>query len=224
MCLPASLVEKDLDALTEPELQEILTAGGKAGLKLYYFKNTHDELPRVKRVLGFLKSIEMKNLLDVGSGRGAFLWPCLNAFPQLDVLGVDLLPNRVELLEAVRRGGVSNLHALKADICELALPDHSYDVVTMLEALEHIPDVALAIRSAVRIARRYIVVTVPSKPDNNPGHIHLLTKELLTEYFHQAGCTRLHFDGVYGHLVLIAALEDHLDGTHFDGTHFDGTH
>ena len=76
----------------------------------------------------------------------------------------------------------------------------------MLEVLEHIPQVEKAIEAAVRIARNHVVVTVPSKPDNNPEHIHLLTKEKLTIMFSAAGCTRLRFDGVNGHLFMVATI------------------
>ena len=76
----------------------------------------------------------------------------------------------------------------------------------MLEVLEHIPKVEQAVNAAVRLTRRYVVVTVPSKPDNNPEHIHLLTKERLTELFSAAGCERLKFGGVNGHLIAIASL------------------
>ena len=76
----------------------------------------------------------------------------------------------------------------------------------MLEVLEHIPDVERAVATAVKMAKQYVVVTVPSKPDNNPEHIHLLTKDKLSQMFSAAGCTRLHFDGVEGHLFMAAAL------------------
>ena len=49
---------------------------------------------------------------------------------------------------------------------------------------------------------------MPSKSDNNPEHIHLFTKEALTDVFSKAGCNRLHFNGVPSHLIMIAALED----------------
>ncbi|MCD8132102.1 MAG: class I SAM-dependent methyltransferase, partial [Lachnospiraceae bacterium] len=87
------------------------------------------------------------------------------------------------------------------------LPDKSVDVVTMLEVLEHIPDVEAAVNSAVRIARKHIVVSVPSKPDDNPEHIHLLTRDRLTELFTGAGCRKLNFDGVNGHLIMIVTLD-----------------
>ena len=64
----------------------------------------------------------------------------------------------------------------------------------------------ILLNAAVRMARRYVVATVPSRPDDNPEHIHLLTKQKLTELFENAGCRRLHFDGVPGHLFLAASL------------------
>ena len=54
--------------------------------------------------------------------------------------------------------------------------------------------------------KAYVVVTVPSKPDDNPEHIHLLTKEKLTQLFNAVGCTKLHFDGVEGHLFMVAGV------------------
>lgn len=204
--LPAFAREKRLDELTDEELAQLYAAGKKAELKMYRFKN-HEDLPRVHKALGFLRSVWPENLLDVGSGRGVFLFPFLCAFPATPVTSVDLLGHRVEFLNDVRRGGIDQLTALQMDICKGALPEKSFDVVTMLEVLEHIPDVQRAVCSAVRLAKRYVVVTVPSKPDNNPEHIHLLTKERLTELFGSAGCTRLQFDAVPGHLFMAAAVK-----------------
>ena len=61
-------------------------------------------------------------------------------------------------------------------------------------------------KAAVRMAKKFVVVTVPSKPDSNPEHIHLLTKDILTRLFTAAGCGHLHFDGVEGHLFLVAPV------------------
>jgi 2-polyprenyl-3-methyl-5-hydroxy-6-metoxy-1,4-benzoquinol methylase len=199
-------VNRQLDLLGDGELQLLVRIGTEAGLKMYRFKN-HEELPRVKKVLGFLKGIQPESLLDVGSGRGVFLFPFLREFPWVEVTSLDLLDHRVELLQALREGGVERLTALREDLCSWNVSEMTYDVVTLLEVLEHIPDVAAAIRAAVRLARRYVVVTVPSKPDDNPEHIHLLTKERLTELFAQAGCTKLQFDGVNGHLFMVARVE-----------------
>ncbi len=181
--------------------------GSEEPPKLYRFKRGHEDLPRVRKVLGFLKGIAFENLLDVGSGRGVFLFPCLEQFPWVEVTAIDLLPHRVEFLQTLTAGGIDRLTALEADLCQQPFPENSFDVVTLLEVLEHIPQVEKAVASAVRMARKFVVVTVPSHPDNNPEHIHLLTKDRLTELFHQAGCHRLRFDGVNGHLILVATME-----------------
>ncbi len=206
--LPAQLTDVPLESLSEKELALLYEAGRDASLKLYRFKNTHDELPRVRRVLGFLKGISFDSLLDVGSGRGVFLFPFLCAFPWVEVTSLDILDYRVAFLNEIACGGLDRLHAAEVNICDTAMPDNSFDVVTMLEVLEHIPDVASAVRSAVRLARRFVVVSVPSREDDNPEHIHLLTKERLTALFGEAGCTSLSFDGVNGHLIMIARTGD----------------
>jgi ubiquinone/menaquinone biosynthesis C-methylase UbiE len=157
--------------------------------------------------LGFLKGAYFESLLDVGSGRGVFLLPFLDEFPYARVNSIDILDKRIELLSDLSNGGIDRLIVEKADICNQPYPDNSFDVITMLEVLEHIPNVEGAIASAVRMAKKYIVVTVPSKEDDNPEHIHLLTKERLTAYFNACAVERLSFDGVPGHLFMIARLE-----------------
>ena len=204
--LSESLLQKTSNKCTEEELQQIVAAGLAAGLKLYPFKSGTQMLARTQRTLGFLHSISFGTMLDIGSGRGVFLIPFMKEFPMVQVTSLDLLEKRVAFLNELADGGFGQLHAEQKDICSQPFPDNSYDVVTMLEVLEHIPKVEKAVAAAVNMARQYVVVTVPSKPDNNPEHIHLLTKDRLTKLFREAGCTRLHFDGVEGHLFMAAAV------------------
>ncbi|MBR3107088.1 MAG: class I SAM-dependent methyltransferase [Clostridia bacterium] len=205
--LPEPLGIKKANECTEEELRQIIAAGLDEGQKLYPFKKGTQTLQRTKRTLGFLHSIAFETLLDVGSGRGVFLIPFMKEFPWVRVTGLDLLEKRVTFLNELADGGFPQLRAEQKDICSQPFPDASFDVVTMLEVLEHIPDVEKAIFAAVKMAKQYVVVTVPSKPDSNPEHIHLLTKEKLTRMFSAAGCARLHFDGVEGHLFLVAAKD-----------------
>ena len=202
--LPPDIRHKSADDCSDEQLLQIALAGQEAGLKLYPFKLGTQVLARTRMTMGFLRSLSFETMLDVGSGRGVFLIPFLKEFPWVQVTGLDLLEKRVDFLKELADGGFRQLTAEQKDICEQPFPENSFDVVTMLEVLEHIPDVEKAVMSAVKIARNCVVVTVPSKPDNNPEHIHLLTKDRLTRLFGAAGCTRLHFDGVEGHLFLAA--------------------
>lgn len=178
-------------------------------LKMHYFK-VKEDLPRVQVVLSFLQGIipagQCQSLLDVGSGRGVFLFPLLREFPNLDVTSLDILPHRVELLQCIHDGGISNLHPLQEDICTWEASDKSFDVVTMLEVMEHIHDTEAVVRNAVRLAKNYIIVSVPSKPDDNPEHIHLFSKEDLKSLFLQHGCSKVKFMSVTNHIVMIAYL------------------
>jgi len=128
------LLSEPLGSLSEEELETLLVAGRAAGLDIYHFKKSHASLPRVRAVLGFLHSVAFSSLLDVGSGRGAFLWPFMDAFPGIEVTSLDLLPDRVLFLNTVTLGGVSRLHALQSNICDFSA-EHQFDVVTLLEVI-----------------------------------------------------------------------------------------
>lgn len=178
-------------------------------MKMHYFK-VKEDLPRVQVVLSFLQGIvpagQCNSLLDVGSGRGVFLFPLLREFPDLEVTSFDILPHRVVLHECIREGGVKNLHPMLEDICTWNGPEKSFDVVTMLEVMEHIPDTLAVVKNAIRLARNYIIVSVPSKPDDNPEHIHLFSTDDLKRLFLENGCSKVKFTGVTGHTIMIATL------------------
>lgn len=67
--------------------------GLAAGLRLHKFKQG-SELPRVRRVLSILRGLAPESLLDVGSGRGTFLWPLVASFPELRVTAIDVSEQR----------------------------------------------------------------------------------------------------------------------------------
>ena len=204
--LPHDLCAIPAELMSCEECEAVLAVGRKNGMKIYDFKRSHRDLARVARVLGFLKGIVFSSLLDVGSGRGVFLFPLLDEFPSISVTATDILDARLMMLTDVKNGGIDRLDVLRADITEKPFADKSFDVVTMLEVLEHMECPEDAIRAAVAIARQYVVVSVPSHPDDNPEHIHLLDKDRLSAAFRAAGVDRLSFDGVPGHLILIATI------------------
>lgn len=146
--LPAEMLAAPLEELSDERLDALIAAGLAAGLRLHRFKRTMG-LPRVRKTLGALRGLAPASLLDVGSGRGAFLWPLLDAFPELSVTTLDLLAHRVADMEAVRAGGVERLHPVQGDATATPFEDRAFDGVTALEALEHIPDVGARLRNVV---------------------------------------------------------------------------
>ena len=202
------LFRMPLDTLTACDLERLIALGLAAGLRLHRFKRTMG-LPRVQRVLGALKSLAPADLLDIGSGRGAFLWPLLDAFPALPVTAVDRDTQRLDVLTAVQDGGLPYFTAQHGDATALPFAAGQFDVVTVLEVLEHIPEAQQALSEVVRVARRAVTLSVPSRPDNNPEHIHLFSQGDLLAMFARAGAGRVRFDYVHNHLIAVASVGLH---------------
>lgn len=201
----AALFWPPLGELSDEDCEQLFRLGETAGLKLHRFKRTQG-LRRVQRVLGTLRGISPQSLLDIGTGRGVFLWPLLEEFPGLPITCIDRLEHRAADLQAVAVGGVTQLTVHEMDAADLDFDDSSFDVVTFLEVLEHIPAASAALGEAVRVASRSVLLSVPSREDDNPEHIHLFNRERLREMFAAAGAERVSFDEVPRHLIAVARV------------------
>ena len=154
---------------------ELIALGRERGLPLHRFKRT--ELARVRKVIGILFGLRPADLLDVGSGRGTFLWPLLDAMPELPVTAIDLALHRVRDLAAARAGGALTLRPSCQSALALGFADGAFDVVSALEVIEHLASPAAAARELLRVARRFVVASVPSKRDENPQHVHFFSRD-----------------------------------------------
>lgn len=203
--LAAAFVRGKIGAADNLSPEESIGLGRARGLRLHKFKR-QAELPRVRKVLGVLQGLAPASLLDIGSGRGAFLWPLLDSFQHMKVIALDRNPARVADIDAVRRGGRRNLRALLADATAICLADDCVDVVTALEVLEHLPQPALAAAEAVRIARNFIVASVPSKEDDNPEHLQLFTRESFETLWIEAGARGVNIQYVLNHMIAVVKV------------------
>lgn len=186
---------------------ELWRRGRAEGLSLHKFKRS-TTLPRVAKVLGILRGLVPGSLLDVGSGRGVFLWPLLHELPWLAVTALDADPLRVRDLTAVHDGGIERLRAVHGDAMALPLPEGHVDVATALEVLEHLPHPERAAAELLRVARRFVVVSVPSGPDDNPQHIQLFTPARLREIFMDAGARRVQIEHVPQHMIAVVRVQE----------------
>jgi ubiquinone/menaquinone biosynthesis C-methylase UbiE len=203
--LAAAFVRGKIGGADDLSPEESIELGRARGLRLHKFKR-QAELPRVRKVLGVLQGLTPASLLDIGSGRGAFLWPLLDLFPHMRVIALDRNPARVADIDAVGRGGRGNLHSLLADATAICLADDCVDVVTALEVLEHLPRPALAAAEAVRIARNFIVASVPSKEDDNPEHIQLFNRESFEALWIEAGARGVNIQYVLNHMIAVVKV------------------
>ncbi len=203
--LAAAFVQGKLGMMPQLSAEEIIQAGLSEGLRLHKFKR-NAQLPRVRKALGILRGLAPKSLLDIGSGRGTFLWPLLEAFPYLSATAIDLSQRRAKDLDAMRRGGVDNLTVVCGDGVTLPFASRCFDVVMMLEVLEHMLLPEKAVAEALRVTSRFVVVSVPSKVDDNPEHLHLFNKTKLEAMFQQAGAKHITFDFVLNHIIAVVKI------------------
>src|SRR5262245_14110141 len=102
--LAAAFVRGKIGVTDALSPEESIGLGRARGLRLHKFKR-QAELPRVRKVLGVLQGLAPASLLDIGSGRGAFLWPLLDSFPHMRVIALDRNPARVADIDARPRWG-----------------------------------------------------------------------------------------------------------------------
>lgn len=187
--------------VAETDVEALLAAGREHGLRMHKFKRT--ELPRVRKALGILQGLAPESLLDVGSGRGTFLWPLLHTLPALPVTSLDVSERRVSDIDAVRRGGVDRLRAVQGDLTRLPFDDGEFDGVTVLEVLEHLERPVLGLREALRVARTFVLASVPSKPDDNPEHLHFFQAPEFEALAREAGASAVRVEHVLNHRLAV---------------------
>ena len=110
-------------------------------------------------------------ILDLGGGEGAYSAELIRR--GFNCINVDL--NR----EYIRVSRARGVESLVSSATSLALKNCSFDVVLMFEALEHIEDFERALCEAKRIARKYILITVP----NCGGYERLKSLHLTYDHF-----------------------------------------
>jgi 2-polyprenyl-3-methyl-5-hydroxy-6-metoxy-1,4-benzoquinol methylase len=201
--LPDPLSQTPLESLEEEQLEQVYELGRESGLRLHRYKRSA-QLPRVRKILGALQGIRPAELLDLGTGRGVFLWPLLDEFPTIEVTCVDLLDHRIADLETVRRGGLTRIHPVLSELCGLPFEENRFSCTTMLEVLEHTTDPQAALAEVCRVTSDHLLITVPSKPDDNPEHLHLFQPSQIEGWLLNLGAKRVKVDGVLNHLVVLA--------------------
>lgn len=182
---------------------EIILQIKKLGYKIRPFKISN--IKRVEKTINILNGLEYNTHLDVGSGRGNFIFPYVE-----DIVNKDISLTIVEQLEKycdILKSGLEycNIDSkiINANFLYFS-EDTKYDIITLLEVLEHIPEWELALNKAIQLSSRYIVISVPSKEDSNPEHLHLITPTKVESFLdkNKINCT-FKINGVSNHWIYL---------------------
>jgi SAM-dependent methyltransferase len=165
--------------------------------------NTYDKYgstnPVVRRLMaGFEGTLDelftqadAQSLLDVGCGEGVLThqW-ALRLGAERRVVGIDLDDPALHAEWAKRTAPNLEYRVMKAE--NLPFADGEFDTAAAIEVLEHVPDAEHTVAEMARVAKRWLLVSVPREPlwrglnmargaywkdlGNTPGHLNHWSK------------------------------------------------
>ncbi|MEN9413438.1 MAG: hypothetical protein RLZZ342_525 [Candidatus Parcubacteria bacterium] len=140
----------------------------------------HTYISYIRHLCRTIKALAPERVLDVGCGDGRLLYELRSALPDAELVGLDY--SERPLLFARAFGYGKNLTFKQSDIA--TAPEEGYDVVTLIEVLEHIPpehlDNFLAASVRALAPQGTLILTVPSdKTAPNHKHYQHFSEEML---------------------------------------------
>ena len=137
-------------------------------------------------------------VLEVGLGEGEVSARVRRRYTEARMVGIDL-PDP----ELASAWDDKELAGAFADICALPFADGMFDLVLVIEVLEHVPDPVAALAEVRRVARGHLVASVPREPvwraanlargkylkdlGNTPGHVNHWSKRSFVSMLSQHG-------------------------------------
>ncbi len=113
-----------------------------------------------KRVAELVLARQPSEILEVGCGEAYVLAALREAGVKCPIHGVDFSETAIE--HARRR--VPDATFAVEDARAIAQSGRKYDMVLMLEVLEHLPDAQYMLSVLPRLAKRHVIVSVPWEP------------------------------------------------------------
>lgn len=138
----------------------------KGNLQKYHTKNP---LKRFminyfeQKLLNVVESLNLQNpeILDAGCGEG-FVAGMLHAQnSQAHIFAFDYQQKAIDYAKEHQSPAIN---FSVGDICGINFADKTFDLVCCTEVLEHLPDPAKAVAELLRVADKYVVLSVPNEP------------------------------------------------------------
>lgn len=114
----------------------------------------------MNRVEQLVTEVNPESILDAGCGEGVMLARLAKIINPQEIVGVDLSKQAL----AVAKKNVPAARLMQMDVTELTFADNTYDLVLLLEVLEHLEDPLKAIKEVRRVTSKYCIFSVPDEP------------------------------------------------------------
>ena len=175
--------------------------------------NTYDKYgssnPVVRRLMagfhsgldGLWRRAAPESVLDVGCGEGVLTVEWAERLAGGRVVGIDL--DDPKLRGEWERRRRPNLEFRAEEATSLSFADDEFDLAAAIEVLEHLPDPEATLSEMARVARRWLLVSVPREPlwrglnlargaylrelGNTPGHLNHWSKRAFVSLLSRHG-------------------------------------
>jgi 2-polyprenyl-3-methyl-5-hydroxy-6-metoxy-1,4-benzoquinol methylase len=175
--------------------------------------NTYDKYgstnPVVRRLMSNFESTleelwekaSPSSILDVGCGEGVLTEQWADKLGSGRIVGIDLDAPKLKAEWEKRQR--ANLEYKVEDATNLSFADNEFDMASAIEVLEHVPDPERTVAEMARVAKSWLLVSVPREPlwrglnmargaylkdlGNTPGHINHWSKRSFVSMLSQHG-------------------------------------
>jgi SAM-dependent methyltransferase len=175
--------------------------------------NTFDKYgssnPVVRRLMeGFHGTLDQlwgkaapESVLDVGCGEGVLTLDWAERLGEGRIVGIDLDDPKLRAEWEGRSRHNLDFHVEEAT--SLSFADGEFDMASAIEVLEHVPEPEATVAEMARVAKRWLLVSVPREPlwrglnmargaywrsaGNTPGHLNHWSKRSFTELLGRYG-------------------------------------
>ena len=175
--------------------------------------NTYDKYgsqnPVVRRLMArfeedladLWKQAAPESILDVGCGEGVLTYEWAERLGDRRIVGIDLEDPKLQAEWEKRRR--PNLEYRVEEATRLSFADNEFDMATAIEVLEHVPEPERTVAEMARVAKRWLLVSVPREPlwrglnlargaywkdlGNTPGHVNHWSKRSFVSMLERHG-------------------------------------
>jgi ubiquinone/menaquinone biosynthesis C-methylase UbiE len=110
-------------------------------------------------LIGMLDYLNVKSILDIGSGTGRAIAHIKSVRPDIQIVGIEPVE---ELRHVGYKKGLHPTELIAGDATKLQFQDGEFDLVCEFGVLHHIPKPEIAVSEMLRVARKAIIIS-----DNN---------------------------------------------------------
>lgn len=162
-------------------------------------------------------------LLDIGCGTGSFL-EYMAQHTQFEVMGTEINEHNIAIIKEN-----NSFPVYLGDLQQLEFPEKHFDVITLWDVIEHLPDPKALLNEAHKIIKNngYLVLRVPNGDSldfkifreywagvDAPRHYLIYTKKTLSSFLEDSGFSIVSFNNKIGsYFNFLTSLEFWLKDT-----------